>query len=102
MLGWAGLWAAAELAGVGACEATAVAVTPALPVAGGITVVRSWVTRLAVAMAAGRVVGITLKVAASPLLLMFGGETLSTPAGVARAFCSLTSRGSVPRSSPPA
>src|SRR5215469_1462214 len=71
-------------------------------VAGGITVVRSWVTSAAVAGAAGRVVGMTLKVAASPFLLIVGGDTLNTPAGVASAFSSLTSRGSVPRSSPPA
>src|SRR5690349_19537368 len=98
MAGGADLADAAGLAGVCACWTAAVVVTPALRVAGGMTVVRSWVTRLAVAVAAGRVVGITVKVAALPFLLMVGGNTLYTPWGVARAFCSLTSRGSVPRS----
>src|SRR5215469_1909634 len=94
--------AAAGLAEPCACGAAAVVVMLALRVAGGITVVRSWVTRLAVATAAGRVVGITVNVAASPFLLMSGGNTWYTPDGVAKAFCNLTSRGSVPRSSPPA
>src|SRR5215470_7206089 len=117
MLGWAGWWAAdwlapeglaavglaaVGLAAVGACLTTDVVVTPLARVAGGMTEVRSWVTRLAVAVAAGRVVGMTLKVTAFPFLLMFGGDTLSTPDGVMSAFCSLTSRGSVPRASPPA
>src|SRR5215469_572277 len=101
MGGWAGV-PAAGLAEPCTCGAAAVVVMLALRVAGGMTVVRSWVTRLAVAVAAGRVVGITVKVAASPFLLMSGGNTWYTPDGVARAFWSLTSRGSVPRSSPPA
>src|SRR5215470_18783506 len=101
MLGWAGWWAAAGLAvalaaglaGACDCRTTAVVVTPVPRVAGGMTEVRSWVTRLAVATAAGRVVGMTLKVTAFPFLLMVGGDTLSTPDGVKRAFSSLTRRG---------
>ena len=46
---------------------------------------RTWVTRSAVLGSAGRVVGITVKVDASPALLIEGGETSWTPAGVARA-----------------
>jgi hypothetical protein len=102
MLGWAELWAAAGPAAAGACRTTDVVVTPAVRVAGGMTEVRSSVTRSAVAGAAGRVVGITLKVAASPFLLILGGDTLSTPGGGMSAFSSLTRRGSVPRASPPA
>jgi hypothetical protein len=49
------------------------------------TEVRIWVTRSAVFGSAGRVVGITVKVAASPALLIEGGETSWTPSGVARA-----------------
>src|SRR5215831_8542624 len=94
--------AAVELAAPGACRTTDVVVTPLARVAGGMTEVRSWVTRLAVAVAAGRVVGMTLNVIALPFLLMSGGDTLSTPAGVISAFCSFTRRGSVPRASPPA
>src|SRR5690349_9716502 len=101
MDGGGAVLAASTVVPAGAPPASAV-VPVAWPVAGGITVVRSWVTRVAVAGAAGRVVGMTLKVAASPFLLIVGGDTLNTPAGVASAFSSLTSRGSVPRSSPPA
>ena len=44
-------------------------------VAGGTTEARVSVTRSAVLGSAGLVLGITVKVAASPLLLMDGGET---------------------------
>src|SRR2546430_14620279 len=102
MLGWAGPRAAAGLAAVGACRTTDVVVTPAVRVAGGMTEVRRSVTRLAVAGAAGRGVGITLKGGASPFLLMLGGGALSTPGGGVSAFSSLTRRGAGAGAAPPA
>ena len=59
-------------------------------------------TRSAVAGADGAVLAITVKVVAWPLLEIEGGLTSVSPLPAMRAFCSFTSRGSVPRSSPPA
>jgi len=69
---------------------------PPLLVAAGMTDVRISATRSAVLGSAGLVLGIALKVTTSPLLLMAGGVTSWTFAGVARASWSLTRRGSVP------
>ena len=68
----------------------------------GITVERRWRTRSAVAGAEGAVLAITVNVAALPFEEIEGGATSVSALTPIRPSWSFTSRGSVPRSSPPA
>ena len=78
------------------------AVAPPSDVASGMTFERRFSTSADVVSDEGADVEMTFMIAASPLLLICGGDTAATWSAAPMSFWSRTRRGSVPRSSPPA